>query len=916
MQNSEKVLEQPSEAQIQRLKSYKKIKKISKKVGHSLVGRGISEVVELTEDAGKSIARAIESYLGVDVWRNEDLTLFQKIISGLGTLVVGATAIPTMVTMACGASALIPPLMLSVSVAGLFRDVTFLYQKSELNNIRNKLISHDKLEQLINECKYLKKNHAQSDMTQLVLLYTFAPQEIYAELYAVRERIMTHSSIALADKLQMVQHFNKLIEELSNKEIQDLSDVLKDKLPSDINLVRLEELVYQYRFACDAVDSPNKLKQINMGRDLRNKITAFKTTQNKIYSQDLPENVKKTLLKLISLDTVNQDDLQLLYAQLGNHYINRNTRDQINAQDHSHNELIAKSIKNKANQNMLEKYYLLPREIFQNLSNVEVQLDNCAFKNEREKDKIFDQYHEFFRFFIDRGYIELNQLSELCKYSNNIATVFSQCRTYEERLQASERSFKSVINDAIKDCLVLHGKLGTAIADKILNSKFKNIDLSDDAFDKVCSEIVAYFKDKPTVFENVKDKLNDIRYLYKSLTMHRLASLQQYAYGQEFQFESPNIMFTSDGNSISKKFDELVENNRFCKRIKDKGHKIIAEFDAKVEETKDEIIQALLGKKYLEEHKNRQALKQAVTSSKSSIKQDLSNKFDGTFNLIQKTQRKQSLEKSIPRRVLGLTLDATATTMNAAATIIFVAGAPTYGALSVVGSVLSAAAAVPTTASYLNDYQVAKDRRQDEKKIVEARLQINDAVAPDITADIKALRKDKSTNKVAAKSKSDDLIEKVTQNKQNYFNNKIIIGFAPIVVGAAIFFNPWTAIISTFVCTIAGIVINHYRNEYINNSIKELSSSNIKFNPEEIKSVKQGLTDQRSFMPQWGSATWKYPKAYYFGLYGTQSEIQDKISSDILVESVDTQEMLVSKAQITLNNLSSNMSKIKVSKIT
>jgi hypothetical protein len=345
---------------------------------HLKVGDGISELTKLGGDLFGFVVGGISAYLVYDILKNKNMQWYQKILP-ISLIGIGfALAVPAMIAVIIGASALVPPFMFIASVGAVYRSVSiYLEERTERNNLRKDMITKNELDE-----KILKLNLKGAEK-KIIDDYIDKSKTLYNKIYQLRNNIISNRSISLENKKILVQEINQYIEQCSkdkNKGEIEVLNLSMDYIPVDLKQ-KINEEMEAINHVRINYNSSCKVARKIVPKSLLKKINAFKLTQEKIYSQDLPEPVKDSIFTTLQGDKIDRENLNLLYGQIGNQYLNITADEQIHAQDKAFNAYMLSEGVSDSQLDIIKKYYQLPRDVFTNVNKIIKTLKEDEEKN-------------------------------------------------------------------------------------------------------------------------------------------------------------------------------------------------------------------------------------------------------------------------------------------------------------------------------------------------------------------------------------------------------------------------------------------------------------------------------------------------------------------------------------------------------
>jgi hypothetical protein len=370
------------------LKIGSQLKEAFSKFSHLQLGEGFGKLAQLGGDIINFGISAFTAYLIVDILQNENLKTSQKIIPTIGYSLGILVTLPLAILIIAGVATLIPPFVFAASCVSVVRDTaTYLEERSERNNLKKEMISTNKLLKNISDAKLSTQTE------QMVQAYLQGRDKIYTELYAARQAIITDGSLGVQEKKEKVLTLNKIIEDFysanqdpANKQLPQLYDIT-DKLKNS-GLTSLSEQLKDYSQVCETYS------QSTLPSTLKKSIALYQFTHEKIYSQDLPALSKQKYIQLIEGKKIASDDLKLLYADLGNRFLNQTPLMQIKVMDDNFEEKLRESGLTQDQQSFIKEYNQQPRftydKVIQLRENLPTLLENDP--NKQQKIDLFEKF--------------------------------------------------------------------------------------------------------------------------------------------------------------------------------------------------------------------------------------------------------------------------------------------------------------------------------------------------------------------------------------------------------------------------------------------------------------------------------------------------------------------------------------------
>ena len=488
------------------------------------IGEGLGVLSELGGELGAAIIGGMTGYFLFRVLRNENLKPRQKILPAIGYALGIFMAVTILVVLMAGSATLIPPFMFAATVVGTIRNLAnYLEERKERNNLRKENISFSDL------FKKIQKHNLSDENKQKLLSYIVAPQEIYLELYQLRDSVIQSGKISTEKKNELVNTINQAIEDFYKGkpdiniklDLDGLPLELKTDLEAKSNA--LSQRLNRYR------DLGVDVYHMNLSSALSKDIARHQLNQEKIYSQDLPESIKNTMQGFLENKKVSKRELNDLYLRMGNHYINTSTEYQLNTQDEQYKQRIMKWVHNEQDLNLCVDYYSKPRNIYSTFQFLKIKVDHS--------------YPELST--------SLNDMME--RFKNNPLLVENIIQDVENILSQTEG-----VNSELTHLLNELNQFRSIVSQYRANSPLER--------EKARLEGLA-----PT--EKTNKKLAKVNDLIKSVEQHQTNGLLQFSnqFGQ--QFASPNIEINYSKynliEQLSKSFsDEKAERKGFLRRIK------------------------------------------------------------------------------------------------------------------------------------------------------------------------------------------------------------------------------------------------------------------------------------------------------------------------------------------------------------
>lgn len=455
---------------------------------HLNLGDGISELTKLGSDVFGGIVAGISGYLIYDILANKNTKWYQKIIPATFVGVGLVLAIPATVAVIIGASTLVPPFMFVASVGAVYRSIsTYLQDRSERNNLRKEMINRSELDKKISNLNLNAMNK------EIVNDYLNNSSKIYNKLYQLRNNIIHNLDIPIDNKKILVDELNHIIERYSKDKnkggIADiklslhlLPEIMKQNTNDQLDEIR--HLTHTYNKACKSI---NGIVQ----HSLLKTINAYKLTQEKIFSQDLPENVKNKIIVMLEKEKIDKDELKLLYAQVGNHYLNISADQQLIIQDYDFNAYLSEKNINEQQLETIKNYCQFPREIFNKVNNIKINLNEDLSIREFLQDIVRNP-----------GLISVGKWEEIEKTLQNTSLVMKQklneihqliekysncCIEFDELNIINNNTIKSEITEYRNTTLTQYSNLGLQFSSPKIDFSLKHNNLFNRAKKRIIS---------------------------------------------------------------------------------------------------------------------------------------------------------------------------------------------------------------------------------------------------------------------------------------------------------------------------------------------------------------------------------------------------------------------------------------------
>lgn len=446
---------------------------------------------------------------------NSDLSVSQKIVPATGVIIAGGAAIIAVTSLIWGLPYWIPPLMFITSLGGFAYDLGFyVEEREERQSLLNQFISKSDLQSKIN------KTISNDKQKEIIFEYSCGQSEIIASLYQIRFQIINDKKYSLKTKREFIHLVNQLIEQVH----QDLPFSTQD---FKLKLKQLKEIRATSDTLLKRIASYNnarrEFKKINLNPDFNDLIESFRTMQGKIFTQDLPLEDKQKLVKLLEDKTINDNELELLLAKIGNHFVNHSSHWQVQARDYELNDSLDKVIKRTNQLKAIVQFYQLPRKIAHQLHQLIDKIKQDKNFTQKNKDKLIA----------------------------NIMSIHHQLSSpvYTASQQADWKKLKQSL-----------GRYKKETAD----------------IEKTLSQLNPYFK-----------KFNDVMKRHEKtdipnrIIRHRTTTLVQFSFGLDNEFSLPKLSTDDQNNLIAE-----IESTAVGKEIVEVEHEVEQEIDGWLETLK------------------------------------------------------------------------------------------------------------------------------------------------------------------------------------------------------------------------------------------------------------------------------------------------------------------------------------------
>jgi hypothetical protein len=191
------------------------------------------------------------------------------------------------------------------------------------------------------------------------------------------------------------------------------------------------------------------------------------------------------------------------------------------------------------------------------------------------------------------------------------------------------------------------------------------------------------------------------------INSHRDATLIQFS-NLGLQFQSPKTDFMLNNNDLF---------GRATKAILSPKDKIAAKFRNKSEIAVDEQVDSMIDKR--------------SNKPPKELKADFKKRFENTFNVIEKKQRLNYLEKAVPKRLTNVFLSLGIATLSLATTIAIPAiASPAAPIAATAATVLGAISATLTVISLANSADIIRRDFSSKAKVGDVRHEAKEGVVP------------------------------------------------------------------------------------------------------------------------------------------------------------------------------------------
>ena len=401
------------------LKIGSQIKEAFSKFSHLQLGEGFGKLAELGGDVINFGVSAFTAFLIVDILQNENLKTRQKILPTIGYSLGILVTLPLAIFIIAGVAALIPPFIFAASCVSVVRDTaTYMEERSERNNLNKELISTKELVKKITEAKLAPLTE------KMVQDYLHGRDKLYTQLYAARQAIITNGKLGVQDKKAKVLAINKIIEDFysanqdpTDKQIPQLQEIA-DRL-KESGYVELNQQLLDYKQVCQSYS------QASLPVSLKKSITLYQFSHEKIYSQDLPVSTKQRSIQLIEGKKIKEDDLKLLYSELGNRYLNQTPLMQINVQDDNFQGKLKDNAVEPDKIALINEYNQQPRKAYDQIIQLREAFPTLLASDPNKENivALFEKFRKTFIDYPDSYHEEWIAFKELFAHKNALASI-------------------------------------------------------------------------------------------------------------------------------------------------------------------------------------------------------------------------------------------------------------------------------------------------------------------------------------------------------------------------------------------------------------------------------------------------------------------------------------------------------------
>lgn len=257
-------------------------------------------------------------------WDQDTLKTSEKLLpKALLFATIPVTVAAALVTVV-GVSILIPPFVFAASAAGVVRSIASLIEdKKSLNNLNRKLITEDKVDYKI------AKSTLSEDDKKTIATYMKSPQEIYKDLYQLRQDIIRDDGLDTEKKNHLIKQINHKIEDCFHGNFSKLNLALDEQSADSKLSLALEQKISSVNTKInDYINAESLYTDIDMRKSLKRDMQNFKKMHEHIYAQDIPLNAKRKMVEMVSQAKLKKSDIAGINAQLANHFINQQSTEQ------------------------------------------------------------------------------------------------------------------------------------------------------------------------------------------------------------------------------------------------------------------------------------------------------------------------------------------------------------------------------------------------------------------------------------------------------------------------------------------------------------------------------------------------------------------------------------------------------------
>jgi hypothetical protein len=654
------------------------------------VGEGFGELAKLGGDVFALAVSGLAGFLIVDVLENKNLKTKQKIIPligyGLGILVT----VPLAIAIIAGASVLVPPLVFAGSCVAVVRNTAlYIEDRAERNNLRKEMISTSDLQKKIAKAKLPEETNV------LLNEYAKGQDPLYTMLYAARQKIITDGSLQPGIKKSKVLELNTIIEDLylanqaeSEQRTQQLNAIAQ-RIEA-FGLKPVGSKVTEYAELCQKFDA------VEIPSSLRKAIGIYQFTHEKIYSQDLPAEIKQKFIQLSEGKKIVKDDLKLLYSHLGNQFINQTPSQQLNMQDDNFDKKTKETITDSASYEQAKAYYQQPRKVYDQIMLFRDQLPTLL-QGQPNREIILEEFAKFREHFIMHP-------------------------------DLSEKEWQAV--KALLPPSVQLIDMDRALQElKSQGASFKALSIDPDTRQKISS--------------------------------HRENSLAHYANTYQADYPAPKFDFDLHAN-------DLLHRSGISSTF-NKAYKFVSKGVSSVsDKALDSVLRKISQEEHVPEGSHDKEHKQEMTDAKEEMRHDFKQRYAGVFNVVEKKERLNYLEKSVPRRLLNVGLSLGVAAASLATTILIPAiASPAAPAAAIAAPIIGALGTALSVASLSNSAGLIYKSIKGRRKLSTTKSTVSSGIVPDIGYEDKMLDAGRENIAKADKKAAKKEEKQTAQNKDD-----------------------------------------------------------------------------------------------------------------------------------------------------